>query len=126
MTHLGDLISAHLDGELGPGEAAEVAAHLDECAECRSEMEAVASARALVRELSPLTPPKPARMPAGRGRRIAAVAASAAAVALAGALLVAPGESEAPFDLDALVEQHTARMIIDPGISTMRGPAGGR
>lgn len=126
MTHLGDLISAQLDGELEPEEAAGVTAHLDECPECRHEMEAVASGRALVRELPPLTPPEPARMPAGRGRRVVAVAASAAAVALAGALLVAQGESEPPFDLDALVEQHTARMIIDPGISTMGGPAGGR
>jgi anti-sigma factor RsiW len=123
MTHLGELISAHLDGELDSREAARVAAHLDECPECRHELEAVASARALVRELPPPTLPEPL-IPAGRGRRIAAVAASAAAVALAGALLVAPAESGPPFDLDALVEQHTARGIVDPGISTIGGPAG--
>jgi len=33
----------------------------------------------------------------------------------------APGESESTFDLDALRDQHTARLVVDPGISTVRG-----
>src|SRR4051794_41427509 len=49
--HLGDLLSALLDGELEYGEAAAARAHLQGCPFCRAELEATAGARDLVRAL---------------------------------------------------------------------------
>ena len=78
--HLGDELSALLDGELSADEAAAVGAHLSECAFCTTELAAFQRTRALVRELPALDPPHP-RVAAQR-RRAPALAAAAAAVAL--------------------------------------------
>src|SRR4051794_38035441 len=55
--HLGDLLSALLDGELEYGEAAGARAHLQGCPFCRAELEATATTRALVRGLPMIDPP---------------------------------------------------------------------
>jgi hypothetical protein len=52
-----------------------------------------------------------------------AVTGVAAAVIALGLAFV-PDEPEAAFDFDTLRDQHTARLVVDPGISTLRGPAG--
>ena len=57
--HLGDLLSALLDGELEYAEAAAARAHLQGCPFCRAELEATAGARAAVRALPMM------EMPAG-------------------------------------------------------------
>jgi anti-sigma factor RsiW len=128
--HPRELISAHLDGELDPVAEARVAAHLESCPACAAELEDVAAARQSIRSLP--EPPGAAGALAGarRGSRgvrrwAVAVTAAAATAALAGAVALGPGVADAPFDLDALVEQHTARVVLDPGISTLRGPMGG-
>jgi len=55
--HLGDVLSALLDGELG-GDAAEAArAHLAGCPTCEAERVAVGQARTWLRALPPVEPP---------------------------------------------------------------------
>lgn len=58
MIHLGELLSAHLDGELTIGEARLVAGHLEVCGACRAEFDDLASARAAVRTLPALELPE--------------------------------------------------------------------
>ncbi len=55
--HLDDVLSAYLDDELTAAERDEVEAHLNACAECRSDLEAEADVRRLVRELPAVDPP---------------------------------------------------------------------
>jgi len=55
--HPGDLLSAWLDGELDPAEAAAVAAHVEACLACAAEREEVEAGRAAVRGLPSLGPP---------------------------------------------------------------------
>lgn len=55
--HPGDLISAWLDGELEPAEAAAVVAHLDGCSACGLERDEVEAARWAIRALPPLEAP---------------------------------------------------------------------
>jgi anti-sigma factor RsiW len=55
--HPGDLLSAHLDGELTPDEAATVEAHLAACDECRSDLAGLRAARSALRASPRLTAP---------------------------------------------------------------------
>lgn len=122
MTHLGDLISAWLDGELRGNERGDAAEHLAACTECRQELAIVAAARMAVRGLPLLQPAGgvvavPGHRPI---RRVAWVSAAAASVLAAG-LWIGPGQPGAAFEMDMLDQQHTARVVGDPGISTFRG-----
>ncbi|MEE9297779.1 MAG: zf-HC2 domain-containing protein [Acidimicrobiia bacterium] len=126
MTHPRELLSAHLDGELTADEGSRVDLHLATCADCTHELRALASVRTALRSLPELEPPTP--LMAARSWslvRWGGGAAAAAAVALAVVLAVAPGDRPAVLDLDTMAEQHTARLVVDPGISTIRGPVGG-
>lgn len=55
--HLGEGISALLDGELSPTAVAQAEAHLQACGRCRAEFDATASVRAAVRGLPAVDPP---------------------------------------------------------------------
>jgi len=125
VNHLGDLLSAHLDGEATPEERRRAEEHLAECASCRSELAAVALARDAVRAL-PVVEPSVVVRPARRLFRpaLAWAMSGAAAAALALGLALAPGDPGATIDLGTLRDQHTARVVIDPGISTVRAPVG--
>src|SRR3954454_56937 len=57
MGHLGDLVSALLDGEMEYEEAAAARSHLQACPFCRAELDATASTRTLVRSLPMMDPP---------------------------------------------------------------------
>ncbi len=48
--HLGERLTELIDGRLDPLAAAEVERHLEACAECRAELDALREARALVRQ----------------------------------------------------------------------------
>src|SRR4051794_14703351 len=76
MGHLGDLVSALLDGEMEYEEAAAARAHLQGCPFCRAELDATASTRTLVRSLPMMEPP----------------------AGLIDGILAIPPESEAPAD----------------------------
>lgn len=56
-THPGDLLSAWLDGELDPADAAAIAAHLEGCPACAAERAEVDAARGAVRGLGLVNPP---------------------------------------------------------------------
>ncbi|MEX1006003.1 MAG: zf-HC2 domain-containing protein [Acidimicrobiia bacterium] len=86
MSHRPELLSAMLDGELSESEAAWVAAHLDGCGQCRSELDGLASARSAVRGLPMLDLPEDVHPGEPRvtrlwPRRVAVAAMSAAAAA---------------------------------------------
>ncbi|MDQ1396622.1 MAG: hypothetical protein QOG64_1881 [Acidimicrobiaceae bacterium] len=107
--HLGDLISALLDGELDPVEQAAARDHLQGCAACQTELQATSRAKAMVRALPMLDPPfgviEPILVPArpgsrraagGRPRRAPVVLAAGAAAAAAVVLLsIVPGHQPA-------------------------------
>ncbi|HLE39320.1 MAG TPA: zf-HC2 domain-containing protein [Acidimicrobiia bacterium] len=125
MNHLGDVLSALLDGELGGTERGEAERHLAECEACRLELSLIESARGVVRALPSLEPP-PGLLPTRLRRRRwvlspAWITTVAVAVALAFGLVVGPGEPGEAFEMDTLNEQHIARVVGDPGIATFRG-----
>jgi len=124
VTHPHELLSAHLDGELSRDEATAVAEHLGGCKPCRVELEALAEVRSAVRSLPMLEAPIPLLPRRRRAGRMMVAASSAAAVALAAALVAVPESAPAP-GLDAMAGQHNARVVVDPGISTIRGPVAG-
>src|SRR2546423_10660695 len=81
--HPGDRLSALLDGELHPSDAAEVRAHVDGCPACASELDEVAGARSAVRRLPWLDRPD-VRQPKPRTALLVPLAfAAAAAVSFA-------------------------------------------
>lgn len=93
MPHLTDQLTAYLDGTLTPEDAAAVAAHLAECAECRGTLDDLQAVRNLLHSVSDraphpsLLPRTLARIGAATRRSavprwIATLAAAAAAVAL--------------------------------------------
>jgi hypothetical protein len=102
--HLGELLSAQLDGELDGEEAAEVERHLATCAECRAELEATSAVRTAVRAAPAIDPPfgfyermlRGGRRtnPARRWQAAAAVLGVAAAWVLAIGLIADPREAK--------------------------------
>lgn len=68
MTHLGDLLSAYLDGETSREEARTVISHLETCERCRLEMEDVHLARSAIRALPTLELPASVLQGAGAER----------------------------------------------------------
>lgn len=130
MTHPGDLLSAYLDGELTAAELATVARHVAGCGTCVTELEGVVAARSAVRSLPHLEPPPGVAddgasvvdLSGRRARRFLRWAAAAAAAAvLIGGVAISGGEPAPALDFDTMTENHTARVIVDPGISTLRG-----
>ncbi len=57
MNHYTDLLIPYLDGELTAEEAAEVEAHLSQCAHCRAEQEALLSVDRLLSAAPMVAPP---------------------------------------------------------------------
>jgi anti-sigma factor RsiW len=94
--HLGDALSALLDGELSPDEVTAARAHLAVCASCAAELEAVDAARSVLRALPvveapagfleglapPLAPVIPLRRRSAVLSAVASVAASLIVLAL--------------------------------------------
>lgn len=121
MIHLGELLSAHLDGELSLGEARLVAGHLEVCGACRAEFDDLTAARAAVRSLPALEPPESvvAAIPptARRRSRIPApqwVAAAAAVLALAvGSATLLDDSPPEPISASDLGAVYVARVSVD-------------
>jgi len=95
--HVGDAISALLDGEVDPFEAAGIEAHLAACSACAAEAEEVSWARDRIRALPPVVPPPGVLRPEGGAvvtlrlprRRAWGAVAVAAAAAFVGVLALA-------------------------------------
>lgn len=127
MTHPGDLLTGYLDGEVSAAERRSVADHLAGCDACGELLQDLRETRSLLRSLPLLDLPLPAlRSGLRRSRRpsVAWAVSGVAAAMLALGLVLVPDEPAASFDFDTLRDQHTARLVVDPGISTLRGPAG--
>ena len=120
MTHPGDLLSAFLDDELDSEQRHAVEAHLAECHSCMEERDDLARVRSWIRKLPMLEAPisLAARCPP----RWTWAAASVAAASLAIGLAISPAQP-AP-GLDVLAGQHSARVVVSPGISSVRGIGG--
>ncbi len=114
--HLGEQLSAYLDGELATLEMPVVSSHLDTCVECRRDLAELDKGRIAVRALPGLEPPEflyvhsEARNSSKRGARTAIVIASGiAAVALAFTLGPFTGNPEpSSVSISDLQSRHTA------------------
>ena len=115
--HLGDALSALLDGELTGRAADDARAHLAVCGVCSEELAAVGQARSWVRALPPVEPPAEfyERLRSGRAAAVAplgprrvgvAVLAMGAAASLALLGLASPQEPATAPPVARLVEAH--------------------
>ena len=113
--HLGEELSAYLDGELATGEMPNVVAHLAGCDDCRMELAALDRSRSAVRSLPGVEPPTFLDVAREERRRRsvvlwpAAVAGGIAVVALAFTVTVTrSGTQPASVDLADLQSRHAA------------------
>lgn len=133
--HLGDALSALLDGELPEHQAAGARAHLAGCPTCAQELRAVQDARNWVRALPPVDPPfglyerllLEGANPWGRAnlrRRagLAAVGAAAAAVTVLG--VGSPDARPVNPAVPRLVEAHAASASVGADLLTKLAPVG--
>lgn len=132
MTHLGELISAYLDGEASPDEADRVVEHVASCERCRNEMADVHLARNAVRGLPIVEVPEglfdtgvDADVIPLHRRTMAWVAAAAAAVLIfvVSASIAAP--DAIGVTLSDLSRYHNQQQQIDPGIAPHIGISAG-
>jgi anti-sigma factor RsiW len=118
--HLGDRLSALLDGELAAAEVAAAREHLAACPACTAELQAVDEARRALRGLPALDPPTALWTWVGRrrrrGRRALAGLVASAAAAAALVLSTAPRPAPVRPAVGELVDVHaaTASVAGDP------------
>ncbi len=138
--HLGELLSAYLDGEATGDEEERVVLHLDGCGACRDELLELDAARAAVRSLPVLEPAGfadkitreqpvvtvPLASAAAPSRRrvrpVAWAAAAAAALVLAvgGVGMARSGTGGAALEMDEMMGRHAVRVSVDPGLSAVQ------
>ena len=119
--HLGDRLSAYLDGELSTAEQRQVTDHVVHCERCRSELQDLDKARTAVRSLPGMDTGQLDRVPAphpSRRRRVAVAGGVgiAAAIALFVALSLG-GQAEPAISLEDLGNHHIARASAEPGFA---------
>ena len=133
--HYAIQLSSYLDGELPTTEYQSVFQHLQECTDCRTDLQELDAARTAVRSLPGLDPPEFLVTARGRsetprfsrGARLAAAAAGIAAVAvLAVGVRTSSGAPPAAVDLDSFGDRHIARASVEPGFQMIPavGPGG--
>ena len=139
QTHLGDTLSALLDGELSMAQQETAQAHLAACPECTAELAAVGQARSWVRGLPQVDPPfgfyerilldRPVPRPAfgaspGLRRRagLAALGAAAAAVTVLG--VGSPATRPVNPAMPRLVEAHATSASVGADLLSKLAPVG--
>jgi len=138
--HLGDALSALLDGELPPPMERGARAHLAGCPECVQELAAVDQARRWVRALPLVEPPfgfyermlleraQPtagafgARSTLGRRAGLAALGAAAAAVTVLG--VGSPSQAPVSPAVPRLIEAHATSASVGADLLSKLAPAG--
>lgn len=138
--HLGDSLSALLDGELPPPDLNAARAHLLACTDCAAELRAVSQARSWVRALPPVEPPfgfyerllldrdgvVVAMAPAGSSLRrrvgLAALGAAAAAATVLG--VGSPQQSPAVPSVPHLVVAHATSASVGVDLVSKLTPVG--
>jgi anti-sigma factor RsiW len=125
MSHVGEQISAYLDGELARSEVDQLFTHLSSCGRCAAEMQDLQFVRSAVRSL-PLLDLPPGLVPEAdaeliplRRNRGFLVGAAAAVVALVIAIAAIFTPSTAAISLEELNSRYGARASLDPAF----GPA---
>ncbi|HEX8770801.1 MAG TPA: zf-HC2 domain-containing protein [Acidimicrobiales bacterium] len=122
--HLGDALSALLDGALSAEEEPAVSAHLAQCEVCTADLEGIRAVRSRLRALPPEEPPfgfverlvRPHHV-GGRRRRLRVGAAAlgvSAAAALAVLFLSSPTNAPVSPQMTRLVEAHATSSSGDP------------
>lgn len=140
QSHLGDTLSALLDGELPMAQQETARAHLAACPECTEELAAVGQARSWVRALPQVDPPfgfyerilldRPVPRPApfavspGLRRRagLAALGAAAAAVTVLG--VGSPAVRPVNPAMPQLVEAHATSASVGADLLSKLAPVG--
>ncbi|MEA3502257.1 MAG: zf-HC2 domain-containing protein, partial [Actinomycetota bacterium] len=122
--HLGDRLSAYLDGELATLEHRRVTRHVIDCADCRAELQELDRARIAIRSLPGVETTMTGEIPAppSRHRRRKPIVAGGIGAAAAAALLfgLAVGGGDEPlFVLDDLATRHIARASAEPGFAVL-------
>jgi anti-sigma factor RsiW len=125
MTHLGEVLSAYLDGEVSGSEKEQVAEHLVICDSCRAELSDLHAARSVLRALplldapewldpeAPLAPVIPLR----KRPRVWIAAAAAAVAAFVGVATIAAPESTVPISVEQITVEYGNRAVLDPGLT---------
>ena len=148
-SHLGDALSALLDGELSPAQQETARSHLAACAECTEELAAVGQARSWVRGLPQVDPPfgfyerilldrpQPAAAPFGAPARVltfgsrtslrrraglAALGAAAAAVTVLG--VGSPAARPVNPAVPRMVEAHATSASVGADLLSKLAPVG--
>lgn len=121
--HLGDRLSAYLDGELVTMEHRRVTRHIVDCPDCKIDLQELDRARIAIRSLPGVETTMTGELPMipsrrRRGRFIAGGIGAAAAVALLVGLSVGNG-NEPAFSLDDLGARHIARASAEPGFAVL-------
>jgi anti-sigma factor RsiW len=115
--HLGDLLSAFVDGELTDRERQAAGAHLAMCPACRAELDMTARIHQLVAGLPVLAVPAPvwARMTAGdrRPRSLVWAGAAAAVIGLSVLATSSPNQRVTP-PMTRFVQVHAVSSGSDP------------
>lgn len=130
MGHLGEGISAYLDGELDSVERRQVEGHLPGCERCRQELEDLMIVRARLRSMPmldiPNLPPglrphrdfdKQPRAIYRRPKFILGAAAAAVAVLVAFATITAPRDAVFTLSDDTFAASYRARASLDPSFT---------
>jgi anti-sigma factor RsiW len=133
--HLGEVLSALLDGELAAGQEEVARAHLARCPACADELAAVRQARTWVRALPPVDPPfgfyermlldaNGYQVRPGLRRRagLAALGAAAAAVTVLG--VGSPSPRPVNPAVPRLVEAHATSASVGADLVSKLAPAG--
>lgn len=138
--HLGDVLSALLDGELPAAQEAQARAHLTTCAGCTHELQAVSQARTWVRALPLVDPPfgfyermlldRAQPIAAAFGTRasirrragLAAIGAAAAAVTVLG--VGSPSQPPVSPSVPRLVEAHATSASVGADLLSKLAPVG--
>lgn len=112
--HLGEALSALVDGQLAYDDEAAALAHLAGCDECAAELASVTALRNLVRALPPVEPLRPlVALPVGHRRPSRLAGMLAAAAAMVAMLLlsgVQPDAGTGP-QVAQLVQVHTTSPV---------------
>ncbi|GMQ86766.1 MAG: hypothetical protein BMS9Abin07_2361 [Acidimicrobiia bacterium] len=119
--HLGEQLSAYLDGELSAAEQREVSDHVINCADCRAQLHDLDRARIAVRSLPGVETGQFDKIPVfPRSRRRRAVAAGSIGIAAAVAVILGlafGGQQQPSISLDDLTTFHIARASAEPGFA---------
>ncbi len=123
MNHLGELLSAYLDGEVSPAERARVTSHIADCSLCQAELADLHSARSALRSLPMLDLPDGLFdldsnvVPLVRRPRVWAAAAAAVVAGFIGvATFIAP-EPTVPVTFNEISVEHSNRSQFDPPLT---------